>query len=358
VAVIIGLFGLYAWTQKIMAETRGKIALSRQLAAQADKFLDSRFNLSLLLSIEACKVKPTMQARGALLEVLQKNPHLLCYLHDHKIAVFSVAFSPDGNSLASGGGDGTIILWNLATRQSQGPPLRGHKGGVWKVAFSRDGKTLASGSADGTVRLWDVKTSQPLEPPLTEHQGPVHSVALSPDGKTLASGGGDIWDGPGTITLWNIETREPLKPPLKGHKYTVWSIAFSPDGKTVASGSEDGTIRLWDLASREPKGPPLQGQKGGVRSVAFSPDGKTLASGGMSNDNIVRWDGENLVYGRGTIILWDLKTRQPLGSPLQGHESYVCSVAFSPDGKTLASGSWDKTIILWDVEKRQLLPPP
>jgi WD40 repeat protein len=258
-------------------------------------------------------------------------------LSGRKGPVFSVAFSPDGKTLASGSYDKTVILWDVAARKPLGEPL-GHKGplsGVSSVAFSPGGKTLASGNADGSIILWDVATRKPLGEPLAGHKGRVSSVAFSPDGKTLASGS---WDD--TVILWDVATRKPLGEPLAGS-----TVAFSPDGKILASG-RGSTVILWDVATGKPLGSPLAGHKGpwglGVSSVAFSPDGKTLASGG--------WDK--------AVILWDVAARKPLGDPLAVHKGPVWSVAFSPGGKTLASGSLDKTVILWDVAARKPLGAP
>ncbi len=249
----------------------------------------------------------------------------------HSDAVRSVAFSPDGKTLASGSDDQTIILWNVSTGRRIGQPLSGHTNDVTNVVFSRDGETLAS-SSGRTIILWNVGTGQPFGQLLTKYKDSVLSVAFSPDSKTLAASSNDS-----TIILWDVRTRQPLGQPLTELTYLVEGVAFSPDGTTLASGNRDGTIILWDVKTRQLLGQPLTGHV-----MAFSPNGKTLASG----------------HGDGTIILWDVATSQPLGQPLTGHTDSVESVAFSPDGKTLASGSDDDTIILWDVRTRQPLGQP
>jgi WD40 repeat protein len=320
------------------ADWQAQIALSRQLAAQALNLLDNQFDLALLLNLEAYRIANTVEARSNLLFGLEHAPRLTTFLRNHTEWVLSVAFSPDGKTLASGSADDTIILWDIANRRPLGPPLTGHIAGVWSVAFSPDGKTLASGSSDRTIILWDVASRQPLDLPLRGHTAAVRSVTFSPNGQILASG-----DANGKIILWDVASRQPLDPPLTGHTDVVWGAAFSPDNQTLASGSADGKIILWDLTSSPPLRSTLTSHTDGVRSVAFSLDGKTLASGSADD----------------TIILWDVASRQPLGPPLTGHTDIVWSVAFSPDGQTLASASRDKKIILWDIAaSRKLLDQP
>jgi WD40 repeat protein len=363
------------------AQKQTRLARTGELSAKSVVMRDQDFQLSLLLGIAAFQTFVTVQSQGILLDNVQANPQIQSFSNGHPSHEFLVAFSPDGKTLASGGGaypinlwdvesrqpigqllneiyptsvafspdgktlasgsgDGTIILWDIEKRQPIGQPLPGERGQISSMAFSPDGKILAAGSGDDAIFLWDVETHQPIDQPLTGHTDMVYgvySVAFSPDGKTLASGS---FGGP--IILWDVETHQPIGQPLIGHKGYVFSVAFSPDGKILASGSEDGAIILWDAETHQPIGQPLAGHNGAVPSVAFSPDGKILASG--SED--------------GTIILWDVETHQPIGQPLTGHTSYVATVAFSPDGKTLASGSWDGPIILWDVESRQPIGQP
>ena len=247
-------------------------------------------------------------------------------LTGHSGSVWSVAFSPDGKTLASGSHDQSIKLWDVATRRSI-DTLRGHYCEVCSVAFSPDGKTLASGSKDNSIKVWDVATGWSIAT-LTGHSGSVWSVAFSPDSHTLASGS---WDK--TIKLWDVATRRSIDT-LRGHSSWVLSVGFSPDGRTLASGSKDNSIKLWDVATRRLIAT-LTGHSEAVASVAFSPDGRTLASG--SHDN--------------SIKLWDVANRDEIAT-LTGHSDMVRSLAFSPDGRTLASGSWNNSIKLWDVANR------
>ena len=240
-------------------------------------------------------------------------------------------------------------LLQVSPLSAQEPKLRatllGHPQLVTSVAFSPDGKTLASASYDGTLKLWDVTTGKERAT-LGEYRGCLGCVAFSPDGKTLASGvigspgGGDLKQ----VKLWDV-ARGKVRTALNGRDNFVGSVAFSPDGKTLASVSDD--VTLWDLAkgkkratlevwAKEDK--KISGPAYSVESVAFSPDGKTLAA----------------VAANGTTVkVWDVATAKR--SLLPGHTHAVYCVAFSSDGKTLASASHDKSIKLWNVTTRKEL---
>jgi Tol biopolymer transport system component len=241
----------------------------------------------------------------------------------------SVAFSPDGKTLASGSSSGTANLVNLASGKAA-VRLPGHTSSVWSVAFSPDSRTLATGSWDKSIRLWDVATGKNTAT-LTGHTDRIFGVAFNPDGKLLASASDDR-----TVRLWDVATGKSTAT-LVGHTHYVISLAFSPDGKTLASLSRDGTVKLWEVITAKERFS-LRGHTNTLGCVAFSPDGKTLALSGSEDK---------------TIDLLDAATRKKVAT-LKGHTGPVWSVTFSPDGKTLASGGDDTTIKLWDVPSAEV----
>ncbi|MGD1804615.1 WD40 repeat domain-containing protein [Dapis sp. BLCC M126] len=250
------------------------------------------------------------------------NNKLLHTINAHADAIESIAISPDGQILASGSWDNRIKLWDL-TNGTLIRTLEAHTDDVKAIAISADGNTLASGSYDGMIKLWNLKTGS-IEGSL-QHSAPITSLAFSPNGEILASGSQN-----GQIKTWQLYTGKQLHS-LAAHQNTVWAIAFSPDGKFLASGSQDRTVKLWQVDTGQLQSI-LQGHSEAVLSVAFSSDNKTLASGSYDRD----------------IHLWEIDTEEVLET-LTGHSKAVWSIKFNPDGKTLVSGSADGTIKLWSV---------
>ncbi|MBW4457979.1 MAG: ribosome assembly protein 4 [Nostoc indistinguendum CM1-VF10] len=250
-------------------------------------------------------------------------------LEGHTNAVWSVMYSPDGKTIASGSDDNTIKIWDVTTGKAI-KTLTGHTSRVDSVVYSPDGRTLASGSADKTIKIWDITTGQAIKT-LTGHSSYVRSVVYSPDGRTLASGSDDK-----TSKIWDITTGQAIKT-LTGHTSRVDSVVYSPDGKTLASGSWDKTIKIWDVITGKAI-KTLTEHTNWVNSIVYSPDGKTLASSSLDN----------------TIKIWDITTGKGIKTLTEQTDTFtvtetVRSAVYSPDGKTLASVSADNIIKIWDI---------
>jgi WD40 repeat protein len=252
---------------------------------------------------------------------------MLSILECHTGSVRIVAWSPNGKMVASGSDDSTMKLWQAASGKLLATLL--HAGPVLCLAWSPDGKTVASGSDDKTVKLWDAASGNSIAG-LEGHTGPISCLAWSPDGKTVASGSDDK-----TVKLWDAASGK-LRATLESHVGSVRMVTWSPDGKMVASGSSDSTAKLWEASSGKLLATLVHA--GPVVNVAWSPDGKTVASG--SDDK--------------TVKLWDVASDN-LRATLEGHSDPISCLAWSPDGKTVASGSDDKTVKLWDVASGKLL---
>jgi WD40 repeat protein len=243
----------------------------------------------------------------------------------------SIAFSPDGQWLASAKGEddksSEIKVWDVRTGK-EARCLQVQTPWVTSIAFSPDGKHLAGASHDRTVRLWDAQTGQEVLC-LKGHTDRVLNVAFCPDGQRLASASKD-----GTARVWDARTGQETRI-LKGHTDGVTSVTFSPDGQRIASTSMDGTVKVWDAQTGQ-ESLALRGHTNQVFSAAFSPDGRRLASASLDE----------------TVKVWDtLNDQEPL--VLKGHTGEVTNVTFSPDGQRLASASRDKTVMIWDVPSGQ-----
>lgn len=336
--------------------------------------------------------------RGFEWHYLQQLTHseILC-LTGHVGYVRAVAYSPDGQSLASAGDDGVIRFWDAITGE-QRRQLKGHTNIVSAIAFAPDGKTLVSAGEDGTVRLWDSARGEALGILWTETNS-LSTVAFSPDGKLIAAGTAKLPTGkrfPSTryappaegmasqITIFDLKKRQILQR-FNAHPDGVYSLQFSPDGATLLSGGKDGNVSYWYFSTGEllnlvsdsvgpvygisfsPKDQALAvtgwhptsanadleilnsrtgqiirrfDEPGQVICVAYSPDGATLATAGTDQ----------------LVSLWDIATGR-LRAKFTGHTGVVWSLAWSPDGQRLATAGWDGTVRVWDITRRQDAEP-
>jgi len=315
--------------------------------------------------------------------------------------VLAVAFSSDNQTVASGSADKTVILWNVNKGEKQ--VLKEHKGAVQAVTFAPDGKTLASAGADRLVCIWNVANAS-KQFVLERHTGPVFAVAFSPDGNLLASAGEDKKDNVevGLVRFWDSVKGKPAGDPGIMHSRGVFAMSFAPDGKALVTGGKDNLLRVWNPANGKPLGV-LPGHLGWVRSLAIPAKGRRIISGSFDRTvkiwdagprvDVLRghkdwvWnagdgrlldtleglggsvlavafspskDNPKLAAGiwtdKGAVKVWDIvldkdKNYQKAkeAHTLLGHKAGVACLAFDKTGKRLASGSGDKTIILWDL---------
>ncbi|ELU40226.1 Vegetative incompatibility protein [Rhizoctonia solani AG-1 IA] len=298
-----------------------------------------------------------------------------CVAGGHRYGVLLVAFSPDGNSVASGSRDQTVRIWDAHSKSLIGDPTEGHTDEVNSVSYSPHGDIIASGSDDNTIRLWNAKSGKQLGKPLKctkervwstdfsptgnllacacdssiglwhiQHRnsgynrfsrdcGIAYSVAFSPEGTHIASGWGDR-----AVRLMDLEWGLSFAQTLTGHEGWVRSVSFSPDGSQIVSGSDDSTLRFWDIRIGGMVNSLYEGHKDTVRSVIFSPDGNYVASASADRK----------------VCVWDIRTGSLLAEPFKGHKSTVYSISFSPCGNCIASGSSDRKVIIWDVSSMDI----
>ncbi|MBK8045847.1 MAG: hypothetical protein IPK16_01125 [Anaerolineales bacterium] len=358
--------------QRQQAEANAKLALSRQLGAQAVHAAETNVDLASLLSLEMLKLSESEGDVNEMFARLELNPLLTTLLYGADTPLYGLAFTADGQRLVGGTEHGDILSWDLATQQpARGIPnqgaialgfsisprgdrlivvdgavcvlydaltmqeiarLQGHPSDIVRAAFTYDGSRLFTTDGEYDSRLWDADTGAFIMRLPIDVERDVFGP-ISADGAIVALG-----DHPGdedALDLWNTKTMTQTGARRAGHISEINNLAVSPDGQVIATTSNDGTTRLWNAKTGAPQGEPLRGHVGRVLFSTFSPDSEVLATGGTDNK----------------VLLWNIETGTQLGPPLVGHGNWVRTGAFSPDGRTLATGDADGRVLLWNVAR-------
>lgn len=328
-----------AWQQQRYSDEQHAIAQARQLVPRAEQLRQVSPVEALKLGLAAERLHSDPETRDSLVNTLLSSEYRST-LAGHSGAVAELAFSSDGQWLATASTDKTVVLWKVDTSGgvTKVRTLTGHEGSVLSLAFHPDSTLLASGGKDGLVFLWDVAgTLPPVRLPPNDEAKEVPSIAFSPDGATLVTAGTS-----GAVLFWDVRQRAAprlLAPPFPAHREGVVSLEWHRDGGLLVTGSEDSTARLWnarDPARISPASAPLTAHIDTVNVATLSPDGRLLAT--ASADHLV--------------FLWDISdpaAPRRLGDPLAGHANWVNAAAFNGDGTLLATGSADKTAVVWNV---------
>ncbi|KAG2078342.1 WD40 repeat-like protein [Suillus decipiens] len=261
-----------------------------------------------------------------------------------------------------------------------GQKFEGHTSRVWGVIHLPGGQRIVTCSSDGSLRVWDLKSREQIGERWRDGVSPVYTIALSPDGTKVASGSED-----GAVRLWSIETGKVIAK-WTGHTQSVCSVCWSQDGQRVLSGSSDGTARQWDVEKGEIILTPIETGHTHVGTVVYSPDAAMFATAGyhVTEPSVKIWDaktgklvtaleghtrsvyclawaadGKTLISGSvdRSIRTWDTATWKE-ATCLDVHTSFVRAIAISPDGRILASASYDGTVRLWNLGKGQAISSP
>lgn len=316
------------------ANQQARISDSRRLANSA-MTERGRLDYRLLLSLQAFTSYDTTEARASLLNGIFTHSRVQSFLTGHNGTVRSVAVRPNGTLIATGGDDGSVLLWDAETYRRSEIVLQGQESAVISLAFSPDNQQLAAAGNDGKIRLWTLDTpDSPII--LNAHTETVWEVAFSPDGQQLASVGKD-----GKILLWDLTQDEPtfrtiLEPDAGERIFQVFAVDFSPDGTLLAAGSEDQQVALWNTETLAQEAV-LTGPTNWVTTLDFNATGQYLAASGP----------ESWVY------LWDISTFELATSFPTNHRLEVNDVAFSPHALALVTASLDNTLKFWDLSSGQ-----